>query len=121
MSSKVRLAREPQTTSILRGVHDLLRSVLIESVSNGNERLLLSSNSLANKFTLERWTIRPAQRRRYKDLFASVKKHSRTLFLYYTHLERIAWTESDTQYIFGCYEFDEIRGNIVLSFARLDC
>ncbi len=66
MSTEVRLAREPQTTpSILGGVPDLLKSTLLESLDGGNERLLLSSNSLANKFILGRWGIRPTQRKRY--------------------------------------------------------
>ena len=120
MSSELRLTTEPQTTpSILGGVPDLLKITLLESVEAGSDRLLLSSNSLANKFILERWGIRPTQRKRHRNLFSSVRKHCRTLFRYYIHLGRIAWTDQSEQRIFGVYEYDNVRGNLILSFVKM--
>jgi hypothetical protein len=120
MNTGAKLVREPQTTpSILGGVPDLLRATLMECIACGNKRLLLSSNSLANKFIFEKWGIRPTQRKRYRNLFSSVRRHCRTLFRYYVHLGRIAWTDNGEQFIFGVYEYDSIRGNLVLSFVKM--
>jgi hypothetical protein len=114
------ISKPQPTPSILGGVPDLLKATLLESIEAGNDKPLISSNSLANKFILARWSIRPTQRKRYKNLFASVRRHCRTLFRHYVHLKKIAWTQADTHYIFGVYKFDEIRGNVVLSFTKLE-
>ena len=61
--------REPEPSpSILAGIPDSLGVALNESVqrtARGRKSVLISSNSLANRFIFERWGIRPSQRRRY--------------------------------------------------------
>jgi hypothetical protein len=80
----------------------------------------LSSNSLANRFILEKWGIRPSQRRRNKNLFSISRKHARRLFRRLLNRGRFEWTTSDSELAFGVYKFDEIRGNLVLAFVQLD-
>ncbi|RLI56034.1 MAG: hypothetical protein DRP09_07745 [Candidatus Thorarchaeota archaeon] len=81
--------------------------------------VLISSNSLANKFIFSRWGIRPSQRRRYRNLFTSVRKHCRVLFQHYLLRGRVQWTEGNEQRIFGVYKFDEIRGNLIVGFVLI--
>ena len=114
---------EPKiTTSILATLPDVLRSILENSIIDSQKKrksILISSNSLTNRFILKRWGIRPSQRRRHRNLFSSVRKQSRIIFNHYLTRERIEWKNKSKQYIFGIYKFDEIRGNLILCFVAL--
>ncbi len=114
---------EPETTpSILANIPECLRNILREAkeASTKNKRAtLISSNSLANRFILERWGIRPSQRRRFKNLFASVRKQCRTIFNHLLSRGRMEWNVGTTRYVFGVYKFDEIRGNLILGFVSI--
>ncbi len=118
-----RIIGEPKTTpSILANIPDCLHSVLIESANAASRKkksILISSNSLANRFILDRWGIRPSQRRRFKNLFASVRKQCRNMFQHYLARGRIEWTSGSDNHKFGVYKFDEIRGNLILGFVEV--
>ncbi|MGV9102507.1 MAG: hypothetical protein ACOC38_00495 [Promethearchaeia archaeon] len=86
---------------------------------NCKNSLLISSNSLANRFILDEWGIRPSQRRQYKNLFSVVRERCRTLFNYYSSKRRFEWTEQDTKYFFGIHRFDKVRGNVILRFVSI--
>jgi len=113
------LVREPEATpSILASIPECLRGALKEAVDNrGRKSALISSNSLTNRFIFSRWGIRPSQRRRYKNLFASVRKQSRVVFQHYLLRGRVEWTDKSGRNVFGVYKFDEIRGNLILGFV----
>ncbi|MFW9794724.1 MAG: hypothetical protein ACFFEE_10505 [Candidatus Thorarchaeota archaeon] len=113
------LVREPEATpSILASIPECLRDALKEAMSTrGRKSVLISSNSLTNRFIFSRWGIRPSQRRRYKNLFASVRKQSRVVFQHYLLRGRVEWTDESGRNIFGVYKFDEIRGNLILGFV----
>jgi hypothetical protein len=112
---------EPKTTpSILASIPDCFRSILLETVEKLKKKeksTLISSNSLANRFILERWGIRPSQRKRYRNLFAQVRKQCRAIFQHYLMRGRVEWTTDNTSYVFGVFKFDEIRGNLILGFV----
>jgi hypothetical protein len=116
-----RLIREPETTpSILASIPECLRDALKEAVTTrGRKSVLISSNSLTNRFIFARWGIRPSQRRRYKNLFASVRKQSRVVFQHYLLRGRVEWTDDSGRNVFGVYKFDEIRGNLILGFVAM--
>jgi len=116
-----RLIREPEPTpSILASIPECLRDALKEAVSTrGRRSVLISSNSLTNRFIFARWGIRPSQRRRYKNLFASVRKQSRVVFQHYLLRGRVEWTDGSGRNVFGVYKFDEIRGNLILGFVAM--
>ncbi|MFW9794877.1 MAG: hypothetical protein ACFFEE_11270 [Candidatus Thorarchaeota archaeon] len=113
------LVREPNATpSILASIPECLRDALKEAMeSRGRKSVLISSNSLSNRFIFSRWGIRPSQRRRYKNLFASVRKQSRIVFQHYLLRGRVEWTDESGRNVFGVYKFDEIRGNLILGFV----
>ena len=113
------LARDPEVTpSILATIPECLRNALKEAIDNrGRKSVLISSNSLTNRFIFSRWGIRPSQRRRYKNLFASVRKQSRVVFQHYLLRGRVEWTDESGRNVFGVYKFDEIRGNLILGFV----
>ncbi|MHA2176834.1 MAG: hypothetical protein ACXABH_01805 [Candidatus Thorarchaeota archaeon] len=113
------IAREPEATpSILASIPECLRDALKEAVNTrGRKSALISSNSLTNRFIFARWGIRPSQRRRYKNLFASVRKQSRIVFQHYLLRGRVEWTDISGRNLFGVYKFDEIRGNLILGFV----
>ena len=117
------LLTEPETTpSILATIPDCLRNVLRNSsrASSGKKRaILISSNSLANRFILERWGIRPSQRRRFKNLFASVRKQCRSIFQHVLARGRFEWDLGRERHVFGVYKFDEIRGNLILGYVEV--
>ncbi|MFX1483295.1 MAG: hypothetical protein ACFFCP_08905 [Promethearchaeota archaeon] len=117
------LIREPATTpSILAMIPETLRSALVEAIkgsSRDRKSFLISSNSLANRFIFERWGIRPSQRRRYKNLFATVRKQCRLVFENYLARGRMEWDYKSEKPSFGVYKFDEIRGNLILGFVRM--
>ena len=114
---------EPETTpSVLANIPECLRTILRESsrASTRKKRaILISSNSLANRFILERWGIRPSQRRRFRNLFSSVRKQCRNVFQHLFTRGRIEWNVGPESYIFGVYKFDEIRGNLILGFVEV--
>jgi len=117
------LMQEPDVTpSILASVPECLRDVLKESISQkgrGRKSVLISSNNLTNRFIFSRWGIRPSQRRRYKNLFASVRKQSRVVFQHFLLRGRIEWIDDSGKNVFGIYKFDEIRGNLILGFVMI--
>ncbi|MFW9769446.1 MAG: hypothetical protein ACFFF9_01685 [Candidatus Thorarchaeota archaeon] len=115
------LVREPDPTpSILASIPECLRNALKEAINTrGRKSVLISSNSLTNRFIFVRWGIRPSQRRRYKNLFASVRKQSRVVFQHYLLRGRVEWTDDSGRNVFGVYKFDEIRGNLILGFVAM--
>ena len=115
------LVREPEATpSILASIPECLRNALKEAISTrGRKSVLISSNSLTNRFIFDRWGIRPSQRRRYKNLFASVRKQSRVVFQHYLLRGRVEWIDDSGRNVFGVYKFDEIRGNLILGFVAM--
>ena len=119
------LLSEPKVTpSVQAAIPDLLKSQLVESVLVKHERkkksILLSSNSLANKFIFEKWGIRPSQRRRYKNLFSDVRKRCRNLFRFFLQKGQISTQKTGVEYVFGVFKFDDVRGNLILGFTHLD-
>jgi hypothetical protein len=118
------LLSEPKVTpSVQAAIPDLLKSQLIESVLGKHERkksILVSSNSLANKFIFERWGIRSSQRRKYRNLFSDVRKRCRTLFKFFLQKGQIATQQKGVAFAFGVFKFDEVRGNLILGFSHLD-
>ncbi|MGY5881705.1 MAG: hypothetical protein RTV31_15745 [Candidatus Thorarchaeota archaeon] len=115
------IVREPEATaSILASIPDCLKDTLLNSSTpegKGRKSVLISSNNLANRFILSRWGIRPSQRRRYKNLFSSIRKHCRILFNHYLLRGRIEWIDISGKHLFGVYKFDEVRGNLILGFV----
>ncbi|MFW9845867.1 MAG: hypothetical protein ACFFD6_03910 [Candidatus Thorarchaeota archaeon] len=114
---------EPRaTTSVMADLPSTLRGVLEASVRDGQRRksVLISSNSLANRFILDKWGIRPSQRKRNKNLFSISRKHARKFFQILLQTGRIDWNTNDSDYTFGVFKFDEIRGNLILGFIPLD-
>lgn len=113
--------REPNvTTSILANIPDCLRTILQENVQRTSGRrtsILVSSNNLANRFILERWGIRSSQRRRYKNLFSTVRKQCRALFRNCLTRGNIVWKNQNSEFSFGVFKFDEVRGNLILGFV----
>jgi len=124
LTTRIRsLAREPEVTaSILASIPECLRDALKEAINTrgrGRKSVLVSSNSITNRFIFSRWGIRPSQRRRYKNLFASVRKQSRVVFQHFLLRGRIEWTDDSERHVFGVYKFDEIRGNLILGFVAM--
>jgi hypothetical protein len=117
------LTRDPEATlSILATIPECLRDALKEAINTrgkGRKSVLISSNSLTNRFIFFRWGIRPSQRRRYRNLFASVRKQSRIVFQHFLLRGRIEWNDGSGRRIFGIYKFDEIRGNLILGFVAM--
>ncbi|MHA1637438.1 MAG: hypothetical protein ACTSUB_05430 [Candidatus Thorarchaeota archaeon] len=114
---------EPEITpSILANIPDCLRSMLENSARLSKQKrksVLISSNSLANRFILDRWAIRPSQRRRFNNLFSAVRKQCRNIFQHLLAKGRMEWTDNDQSFIFGVYKFDEVRGNLILGFVEV--
>ena len=121
MQTKDSSFQEPKvTTSILANIPDCLHNMLQENVQRMKERrtsILISSNNLANRFILERWGIRSSQRRRYKNLFSTIRKQSRAIFRNYLARGNIVWKDQKDDYTFGVFQFDEVRGNLILGFV----
>ena len=122
MHSEDSLVREPNvTTSILASIPDCLHNMLHENVQRMKERrtsILISSNNLANRFILERWGIRSSQRRRYKNLFSTIRKQCRAIFRNYLIRGNIVWKDQNGEYSLGVFQFDEVRGNLILGFVQ---
>jgi hypothetical protein len=111
----------PITPSVLASIPDTLKESLVEVSRNstGRNSILISSNSLANRFILARWGIRPSQRRRYKNLFATVRKQCRVIFQHYLLRGRVEWKDKEGSHLYGVYKFDELRGNLILGFKKM--
>ncbi len=103
-------------------IPDILRLLIEDQVRNRKEvkiSLLISSNSLANKFILSEWGIRPSQRRRYKNLFVVIRRQCRLLFQHLTKDGRFEWTKNGEKFTFGTFKYDEVRGNLILGFVQI--
>jgi len=113
--------QEPETTpSVLATIPDCLRGLLQDAMQDAPKQrksILVSSNGLANRFILERWGIRPSQRRRYRNLYASVRKQTRNLLQHYLLRGRVEWALGGDTRTFGIFKFDEIRGNLIVGFV----
>lgn len=110
------------TASVLASIPDCLKDTLLNSSTSdnkGRKSVLISSNNLANRFILSKWGIRPSQRRRYKNLFASIRKHCRIIFNHYLLRGRVEWIDISGKHLFGVYKFDEVRGNLILGFVTM--
>ena len=105
--------RLPQT--IAHCLRAKLQETIIDS-ERGKKSTLVSSNKLANRFILERWGIRPSQRRRYKNLFSKIRKQSRRILQQYLKSGKLELTNNSDKYLFGIYQFDDIRGNLIIGF-----
>jgi hypothetical protein len=113
------------TPSILATLPDLLKAHLIEISFDKNfvqkkKSILISSNSLANKFIFTKWGIRPSQRRRYRNLFSQIRNQSRSFFQHILLRNRITVNQRNEDYTYGIFKFDEVRGNLILGFVLLD-
>lgn len=121
MHSKDSTFREPKvTTSILASIPDCLHNMLQENVERTRKRrtsILVSSNNLANRFILERWGVRSSQRRRYKNLFGTIRRQCRGIFRNYLARGNLVWKTQNEEFAFGVFKFDEVRGNLILGFV----
>ena len=116
---------EPKITpSVLAAVPDILKKYLHEVVMKPPTRkrksMLISSNSLANRFIFARWGIRASQRRRYKNLFSKIRAQCRTYFHHILSTGQITSTNGKDTFRFGVYKFDEVRGNLIFGFVYID-
>ena len=115
--------RDPEATpSILASIPDCLKETLLDSINDekrGRRSVLVSSNNLTNRFIFLKWGIRPSQRRKYRNLFASIRKHCRILFQHYLLRGKMEWIDSSGRHLFGIYKFDEVRGNLILAFVTM--
>ena len=112
---------EPELTpSIKATIPDIVKDTLLDTKQQRKtrSRILLSSNSVANRFIFTRWGIRPSQRRRYKNLFAQVRKECRRYFKYILNGGSITCERRGVGSTFGVFMFDEVRGNLILGFTR---
>ncbi len=124
LEKKDSIYREPGvTTSILANIPECLYSMLQENQQRLQKKgasILVSSNSLTNRFILDRWGIRSSQRRRYKNLFSTIRKQCRAIFRNYLACGKLKWRNHGEELVFGVYKFDEIRGNLILGFVYID-
>ncbi len=113
--------REPNITpSILTGIPDCLHNMIRENIERSAEKrpsILVSSNTLANRFILERWGIRSSQRRRYKNLYSKIRQHCRAIFRNYLARGKLALKDQQDEKVVGVFKFDEVRGNLILGFV----
>ncbi|MFW9957746.1 MAG: hypothetical protein ACFFCT_06730 [Candidatus Odinarchaeota archaeon] len=119
------MSTEPVLTpSSESSIVNLLKMALLEFLSRcdvkGRKSILISSNSLANKFIYLQWGIRPSQRRQYRNLFLTVREQCRDIFQYYINQKEVIYQEHGTDHKFGVYKFDEVRGNLILGFVYTD-
>ena len=112
------------TPSVLAAIPDVLKTYLHEVVMKQSTRkrksMLISSNSLANRFMFTRWGIRASQRKRYKNLFSKIRQQCRTYFHHLLSTGQISSTNGTDTLRFGVYKFDEVRGNLILGFVHID-
>ncbi|MGY5851936.1 MAG: hypothetical protein RTU92_00045 [Candidatus Thorarchaeota archaeon] len=108
MSSDYRI-----TPSVLAAIPETLR-VLLESNVGRKKSILISSNSLANRFIMNRWEIKPSQRKRNSQLFYEVRQQCRLIFKHFLARGQIEWQRDGKKYVFGVFNYDGIKGNKVL-------
>ncbi|RDE16437.1 MAG: hypothetical protein C4K48_01685 [Candidatus Thorarchaeota archaeon] len=112
------------TPSIKSSISALLKETILESCSRqegrGRRSVLISSNSLASRIVYLRWGIRPSQRRQYRNLFSEVREQCRELFRYYVNQGEVVSQKEGTEYRYGVYKFDEVRGNLILGIVYVD-
>jgi len=112
------------TPRSISNISSLLKLTLLEILSRcdrkGRKSVLISSNSLANKFIFSQWGIRPSQRRQYRNLFLAVREQCRCIFQYYTNKGEVICQNHGMDHKFGVYKFDEVRGNLILGFVYVD-
>jgi len=116
---------EPKITpSVLAAIPDVLKKYLHEVVMKQSTRkrksMLISSNSLANRFTFTRWGIRASQRKRYKNLFSKIREQCRIYFHHLLSTGQVTSKQGKDTFRFGVYKFDVVRGNLILGFVFLD-
>jgi len=119
------LLTEPKITpSVLAAVPDVLKKYLHECMMKQSLRkrksMLISSNSLANRFMFTRWGIRASQRKRYKNIFSKIREQCRTYFHHLLGTGQVTSTIGTDSFRFGVYKFDEVRGNLILGFVFAD-
>lgn len=108
------------TPSILAGIPDCLRNIIRENIKRSTEKrpsILVSSNTLANRFIFERWGIRSSQRRRYKNLYSKIRQQCRAIFRNYLARGKLAWKDQRDEIVVGVFKFGEVRGNLILGFV----
>ncbi|MFW9976361.1 MAG: hypothetical protein ACFFDQ_13905 [Candidatus Thorarchaeota archaeon] len=116
---------EPEITpAILANIPDCLRNILREASqaskkTSKKRAILISSNSLADRFILDQWGIRPSQRRRFRNLFSSVRYQCRKIFQHMLTRGRFEWDFVRERFVFGVYLFDQVRGNFILGFVEV--
>ena len=106
------------TPSVLAAIPETLR-VLLESNVGRKKSILMSSNSLSNRFILNRWEIKPSQRKRNIQLFYEIRKQCRLIFKHFHARGQIEWERNGKNYVFGVFKYDDIKGNIVLGFVPI--
>jgi hypothetical protein len=119
------LSSEPVLSPrIVSNIPSLLKATLREAFCGdcrkGRRSVLISSNSLANKFIHLQWGIRPSQRRQFRNLFLAVREQCRTIFQYYIKREELFIQEQGREQRCRVYKFDEVRGNLILGFVYID-
>jgi len=112
------------TPSIKSSIAVLLEETILENFEKqegrGRRSVLISSNGLANRFVHLHWGIRPSQRRQYRNLFSEVRDQCRNLFRYYVKEGEVVSQKKGTDYRYGVYKFDEVRGNLILGIVYVD-
>ena len=107
----------PHPATISHCLKAKLKESIIKS-ERGRQSTLISSNKLANRFILERWGIRPSQRRRYKNLFSRIRKQARLILRQYLDSGFLELRNNSDQHKFSIYQFDDIRGNLIIGFYK---
>ena len=120
-----RVSHEPTLTPNGKSsVSVLLKEIILENCSRqegrGRGSVLISSNSLANRIVYLNWGIRSSQRRQYRNLFSEVREQCRNLFRYYVNQGEVVGEKEGTEYRYGVYKFDEVRGNLILGIVFVD-
>ena len=118
------VSHEPAVTpSIRSSIAVLLKETILENYSKqegrGRRSSLISSNCLANRFVHLHWGIRPSQRRQYRNLFSEVREQCRELFRYYANQGEVVSQKEGTEYRYGVYKYDEVRGNLILGIVYI--
>lgn len=110
---------DPYPATISHCLKAKLKESIVKS-ERGRQSTLISSNKLANRFILERWGIRPSQRRRYKNLFSSIRKQARLILRQYLDSGVLELRNNSDRHKFSIYQFDDIRGNLIIGFYKTD-
>ncbi len=105
-----------------KSVSECLNETLSESLLEPEQppdSTLVSSNKLANRFIFQKWGIRASQRRKYRNLFSKIRQQCRELFRRYLHEGKVEVSNDARRRTLWVYKFDDIRGNLILGFARI--